>query len=92
MDIKEAVYGLKQDIYNLKDFLTDTEKQKWQEALETVLAELEKKDKIILKMAKFINYVDIDELICKNVKCDEYESIEKCEQCIINFFKKKVSD
>ena len=54
--------------------------------------ELEKKDMIILKMAKFINYVDADELICKKVKCDEYESIEKCEQCIIKFFKKKVEE
>lgn len=48
MNNEEAIKGLKEDIYNLKNFLTDTEKEKWQEAIDTVLnyiEELEKKNK-----------------------------------------------
>lgn len=41
MNKEEAIKGLKEDIYNLKNFLTDTEKEKWQEAIDTVLNYIE---------------------------------------------------
>ena len=47
MNIDIAKVGLRNDVYGLKKFLTDTEKQIWQETIDTVLSELEKKDKII---------------------------------------------
>lgn len=55
-----------------------------------------KKDKLILGMASFISSLDIDEFLCKKVKCrryinngeidngDEYD----CYDCIIDFFSK----
>lgn len=42
MQIDKAIEGLKNDVYGLKNFLTDTEKELWQEAIDTVLNELEK--------------------------------------------------
>ena len=80
MNIKEAVDGLKQDIYNLKDFLTDTEKQTWQEALETVLSELEKKDTEItsLQMEHEHDLKMIDEVKGETVKLyGEIEGLKK---------------
>ena len=49
MNKEESIKGLKEDIYNLKNFLTDTEKEKWQEAIDTALnyiEELEEKIKV----------------------------------------------
>lgn len=55
---------------------------------------MKKEDKIIKGMASYIDSLDIDEFICKKIKCleycngatevDEYE----CIDCIINFFSK----
>lgn len=59
-------------------------------AIETVLSELEKKDRIIKEMAKFIAGLDIDELICKDREhCTGGYEYETCEECIKEYFTKK---
>lgn len=74
-------------------FLMDIEKQ----AIETVLSELEKKDKVINKMSNFINLMS-DELVaetgdnnlefCKMQKCIDNGELD-CEECIKEYFTKK---
>lgn len=65
-----------------------------QQAIETVLSELEKKEAIINEMAIYINNFDIDEDICKKVDepCKNYagENGKLCNECIIDYFTKKV--
>lgn len=56
--------------------------------------ELEKKESIINEMAIYINNFDIDEDICKKVDepCKNYagENGKLCNECIIDYFTKKV--
>lgn len=64
-------------------------------AIGIVLNELEKKDKVIDKMAKMINNHDIDEDVCKqmgkNKDCNDYIMFEEnCIKCIKEYFYKKV--
>lgn len=69
-----------------------------QEALETVLSELEKKEAIINEMSNFINLMG-NELVaetgdnnlefCKRQKCIDNEELD-CEECIKEYFTNKV--
>ena len=63
-------------------YLISIEKQ----AIETVLSELEKKDKIIDLMAEFINKFDLDESICKDIKCNNDVTKQDCINCIKKYF------
>ena len=68
-----------------------------QQAIETVLSELEKKDKVINEMSNFINLMS-DELVaetgdnnlefCKMQKCIDNGELD-CEECIKEYFTKK---
>lgn len=64
-----------------------------QNQLDVANADRVEKDKIIKAMAKYINSTDKDEDVCRETgdtfNCTEYRN---CEECIINFFKKKVSE
>ena len=64
-----------------------------QNQLDIANADIVEKDKIIKAMAKYINSTDKDEDVCRETgdtfNCTEYRN---CEECIINFFKKKVSE
>ena len=76
MNIEEAKEGLNKDVYGLKNFLTDTEKEKWQEAIETVLNELEKYKQLINN---------------KNARLNEYaEDIAKRDKVIDEMAEKLV--
>lgn len=56
------------------------------DAVQTVLSELEKKDKIIDLMAEFINKFDLDESICKDIKCNNDVTKQDCINCIKKYF------
>lgn len=58
-----------------------------QQAIETVLSELEKKEAIINEMAKHIHLSGDYE--CLNKECEDDGSIE-CEECIKEYFTNKV--
>ena len=57
-----------------------------QQAIQIVLSELEKKDKIIDLMAEFINKFDLDESICKDIKCNNDVTKQDCINCIKKYF------
>lgn len=63
-------------------YLISIEKQ----AIDTVLSELEKKDKIIDLMAEFISNFDLDESICKDIKCNNDVTKQDCINCIKKYF------
>ena len=48
--------------------------------------ELEKKDKIIDLMAEFISKFDLDESICKDIKCNNDVTKQDCINCIKKYF------
>ena len=57
-------------------------------AIDTVLNELEKKDKIINEMAEYLDKEDITETFCEG-KLD-VECVSECRSCIIEYFTNKV--
>ena len=82
MQIEEAKKGLKYDVYSLKNFLTDTEKEIWQEAIDTVLNELEEIDKAMTLQDK------ITRLMIKDFQTEGYFNYMKYEQ-IIEYYKRR---
>ena len=86
MTKEQAIERLKKLDYLLDDvystgLVEDEERNKYQDAIETVLPMLEEKDKTIDLMAETINNHDIDEDICKQMgqkeDCNEFEDKEK---------------
>ena len=65
------------------------------QAIGTVLAELEKKDKIIDKMADALKYYcgeGQDRYFCEEICRDKYCDKENCKGRIIEYFEKKVGE
>ena len=79
MQIDKAIEGLKNDVYGLKNFLTDTEKELWQEAIETVLKELEEQTNSNKELNKVLIHFKavINEMVEQLVKLRE-EGQEDC--------------
>ena len=78
-----------------KDFIKENKQRPiiLHTAIETILFELDKKDKIINEMVEYISKLDIDDEICsKNTINPEYcnEDYTNCKKCIIEYFTKKV--
>lgn len=102
MDIEEAKKNLKG--IDIRNFLSGMSEQsnyildraeETNEAIETVLSELEKKDKIIDLMAewieKYTKYYDEDGCYCEVEKDICNKNIE-CEYCIKQYFERKVEN
>lgn len=75
---KQAIEELK-SLKNIYSYIVTYEKEYLLQCVETVLnlvetqaKELEKKDKVIHKMAEYINELDIEEDICCNIKEGDY--------------------
>lgn len=74
-----------------QDRLTQCGKRLLAGNIEKLQKENEVKDKVINEMAEYIASLDIDEDICKNIKCgEEHEEINKCVECVIKFFEKRI--
>ena len=78
-------------IEEAKHILVNDHKQRYvddllEESWKIVLSELEKKDKIIDLMAEFISKFDLDESICKDIKCNNDVTKQDCINCIKKYF------
>lgn len=85
MDIERAKKLANELNWSHFDMSEDSSKE-YIKAIETVLSELEKKDKIIDLMAEFINKFDLDESICKDIKCNNDVTKQDCINCIKKYF------
>ena len=86
MDVKEAIERLRQDEDEMNGLCEEIIKSR-NEAIETVLSELEKKDKIIDLMATYIGEIDVSENLCNDEICHEGDN---CNKCIKEYFTNKV--
>lgn len=93
-EAKKIVKGL--EIYYDNDLLDEEEIEENElvnNAIETVLNLLEKKDKQIDLMAEYISKIDIEEDICiKNKTNPDWcnEDYTNCKDCIKQYFERKV--
>lgn len=89
IDIKFFLSGMNEQ----SNYIVD-EANKVNNAIETALNLLEKKDKMIDEMATYIATLDIEEDICektKNEHCDKM-NFGECEDCIKQYFERKVEN
>lgn len=100
MTKEQAIERLKKLDYLLDDvystgLVEDEERNKYQDAIETVLPMLEEKDKQIDLMAeemRYYNGMQQEQEFCIEI-CEKKEcNIEKCKECIKQYFEEKAKE
>lgn len=98
MNVKEAIEQVESLIDDRRSFIDPTDKdennifRKDIEAIKIVLSELDRKDKIIDKMAFKITKLDnSNEYCCGRKKICPYDNptMKKCKECIKNYYEKR---
>lgn len=82
-ETREILDNMSEQEFNDFIFFALKEVEKENQKLKT---ELKKKDKIIDLMAEFINKFDLDESICKDIKCNNDVTKQDCINCIKKYF------
>lgn len=62
------------------------------DVLKIVLSIIEEQEKLINKLAIFISNEDIDEEVCKHIKCVDNEEEKDCRECVKKFFESKIKE
>lgn len=96
---KRAIEELK-SLTHIYSYVVTYEKEYLLQCVEIILnliesqqKELEKKDKVIHKMAEYINGLDIEEdICCNNVINVDWCEYSKCKECIKEYFERKVEE
>ncbi len=88
MTKEEAIDRINDDIeaqvYDLGVTVCDVD------VLKIVLSIIEEQEKLINKLAISISNEDIDEEVCKHIKCVDNEEEMNCAECVKNFFINKI--
>lgn len=82
-ETREILDNMSEQEFNDFIFFALKEVEKENQKLKT---ELKKKDKIIDLMAEFISKFDLDESICKDIKCNNDVTKQDCINCIKKYF------
>lgn len=65
---------------------------KLQRENEELKAEIQEKEKLINALVDYIVKEDIDELVCKHIKCVDNEEEKDCRECVKKFFESKIKE
>jgi hypothetical protein len=96
----------KKAIERLKEIATNTYAEGKARAIDTILnliaklqreneelkAEIQEKEKLINALVDYIVKEDIDELVCKHIKCVDNEEEKDCRECVKKFFESKIKE
>ena len=52
----------------------------------------QEKEKLINTLVDYIAKEDIDELVCKHIKCVDNEEEKDCRECVKKFFESKIKE
>lgn len=90
MTKEEAIDRINDDIeaqvYDLGVTVCDVD------VLEIVLSIIKEQEKLINELAIFISNEDIDEEVCKHIKCVDNEEEINCRECVKKFFESKIKE
>lgn len=95
-----------QAIERLKEIATNTYAEGKARAIDTILnliaklqreneelkAEIQEKEKLINALVDYIAKEDIDEEVCKHIKCVDNEEEKDCRECVKKFFESKIKE
>lgn len=65
---------------------------KLQRENEELKAEIQEKEKLINALVDYIAKEDIDEEVCKHIKCVDNEEEKDCRECVKKFFESKIKE
>lgn len=96
----------KKAIERLKEIATNTYAEGKARAIDTILnliaklqreneelkAEIQEKEKLINALVDYIAKEDIDEEVCKHIKCVDNEEEKDCRECVKKFFESKIKE
>ena len=96
----------KKAIERLKEIATNTYAEGKARAIDTILnliaklqreneelkAEIQEKEKLINALVDYIAKEDIDEEVCKHIKCADNEEEINCRECVKKFFESKIKE
>lgn len=54
--------------------------------------EIQEQEKLINILVDYIAKEDIDELVCKHIKCVDNEEETNCRECVKKFFESKIKE
>lgn len=54
--------------------------------------EIQEKERLINTLVDYIVKEDIDELVCKHIKCVDNEEEKDCRECVKKFFESKIKE
>lgn len=54
--------------------------------------EIQEKEKLINTLVDYIAKEDIDEEVCKHIKCVDNEEEKDCRECVKKFFESKIKE
>lgn len=66
--------------------------EKLQRENEELKAEIQEKEKLINALVDYIAKEDIDEEVCKHIKCADNEEEINCRECVKKFFESKIKE
>lgn len=96
----------KKAIERLKEIATNTYAEGKVRAIDTILnlieklqreneelkTEIQEKEKLINTLVDYIAKGDIDEEVCKHIKCVDNEEEKDCRECVKKFFESKIKE
>ena len=96
----------KKAIERLKEIATNTYAEGKARAIDTILnliaklqreneelkAEIQEKEKLINALVDYIAKEDIEEEVCKHIKCADNEEEINCRECVKKFFESKIKE
>ena len=96
----------KKAIERLKEIATNTYAEGKARAIDTILnliaklqreneelkAEIQEKERLINTLVDYIAKEDIDEEVCKHIKCIDNEEEKDCRECVKKFFESKIKE
>lgn len=59
---------------------------------ENLYLEIQEKERLINTLVDYIAKEDIDEEVCKHIKCVDNEEEKDCRECVKKFFESKIKE
>ena len=96
---KEQVQKVLDELQDVRPEMLNGEAKRLFEAImeiaderDNLYLEIQEQEKIINMLVDYIAKEDIDEEVCKHIKCVDNEEEKDCRECVKKFFESKIKE
>ena len=96
---KEQVQKVLDELQGVRPEMLNGEAKRLFEAImeiaderDNLYLEIQEKEKLINALVDYIAKEDIDEEVCKHIKCVDNEEEKDCRECVKKFFESKIKE